>query len=100
MFNRHRVITVPMTDVVKKALEKRKVADLSFRQQFFGRASKEYEEASSMVTDLLSEADKRLERVLTTDPGTGVMRHVDAGYETAKKIAKERNVKVGLVEGL
>jgi len=53
-----------------------------------------------VVADGTPEADKRLERVLTTDPGTGVMRHVDAGYEKAKKIAKERNVKVGLVEGL
>lgn len=53
-----------------------------------------------VVADGTAEADKRLERVLTTDPGTGVMRHVDAGYEKAKKVAKERNVKVGLVEGL
>ena len=53
-----------------------------------------------VVADGTAEADKRLERVLTTDPGTGVMRHVDAGYEKAKRIAKERNVKVGLVEGL
>jgi len=53
-----------------------------------------------VVADGTKEADKRLERVLTTDPGTGVMRHVDAGYEKARKIAKEKNLKVGLVEGL
>jgi urocanate hydratase len=53
-----------------------------------------------VVADGTPEADKRLERVLTTDPGTGVMRHVDAGYEKARQVAKERNVKVGLVEGL
>ena len=53
-----------------------------------------------VVADGTEEADKRLERVLTTDPGTGVMRHVDAGYEKARKVAKERNLKVGLVEGL
>ena len=53
-----------------------------------------------VVADGTKEADKRLERVLTTDPGTGVMRHVDAGYEKARKVAKERNLKVGLVEGL
>ena len=47
-----------------------------------------------------SDADKRLQRVLTTDPGTGVMRHVDAGYDKAKRIAKERKVNVGIVEGL
>ena len=53
-----------------------------------------------VVADGTKEADKRLKRVLTTDPGTGVMRHVDAGYEKARKVAKERNLKVGLVEGL
>jgi urocanate hydratase len=53
-----------------------------------------------VVADGTPEAEKRLERVLTTDPGTGVMRHVDAGYEKARKVAKERNLKVGLVEGL
>jgi len=53
-----------------------------------------------VVADGTKEAEKRLERVLTTDPGTGVMRHVDAGYEKARKVAKEKNLKVGLVEGL
>ena len=53
-----------------------------------------------IVADGTKEADKRLQRVLTTDPGTGVMRHVDAGYGKAKKIAKERNLNVGIVEGL
>jgi len=53
-----------------------------------------------VVADGTKEAEKRLERVLTTDPGTGVMRHVDAGYEKARKVAKERDLKVGLVEGL
>ena len=53
-----------------------------------------------VVADGTSEADERLGRVLTTDPGTGVMRHVDAGYTKAKKVAKERNVNVGIVEGL
>ncbi|TVR18805.1 MAG: urocanate hydratase [Balneolaceae bacterium] len=37
-------------------------------------------------------ADRRLERVLTNDPGTGVMRHADAGYELAEQIARERGV--------
>ena len=53
-----------------------------------------------VVADGTEEADKRLQRVLTTDPGTGVMRHVDAGYDKAKRIAKERDLKVGIVEGL
>jgi len=51
-------------------------------------------------THYIQEAEERIKRVLTTDPGTGVMRHVDAGYDKAKRIAKERNLKVGLVENL
>jgi urocanate hydratase len=37
-------------------------------------------------------ADRRLERVLTADPGTGVMRHADAGYELAVDTARERGI--------
>ncbi len=47
-----------------------------------------------VVADGTPGADVRLERVLTTDPGTGVMRHVDAGYERAIEVARERGVKV------
>ncbi len=53
-----------------------------------------------VVADGSKKAKERLKRVLTTDPGTGVMRHVDAGYDKAKRIAKERNLKVGFVENL
>ena len=53
-----------------------------------------------VVADGTEKANKRLQRVLTTDPGTGVMRHVDAGYDKAIRIAKERNLNVGIVEGL
>ncbi|NOX59800.1 MAG: urocanate hydratase, partial [Planctomycetes bacterium] len=42
------------------------------------------------VADGTAEAAQRLERVLTADPGTGVIRHVDAGYERATQIAQER----------
>jgi urocanate hydratase len=45
-------------------------------------------------TDMMS---KRIERVLTTDPGMGVIRHVDAGYEEAKKFAKKKDVQVPMV---
>ena len=38
--------------------------------------------------------DERLNRVLTNDPGLGVARHVDAGYDRAKRVAKERNLKL------
>lgn len=46
-----------------------------------------------IVADGTAEAARRLERVLTADPAMGVFRHVDAGYEEAKKIASERGVK-------
>jgi len=46
-----------------------------------------------IVADGTLEADARLQRVLTADPAMGVFRHVDAGYEEAKKIAQERGVK-------
>lgn len=46
-----------------------------------------------IVADGTSEADRRLQRVLTADPAMGVFRHVDAGYAEAKDIAKERSVK-------
>jgi hypothetical protein len=40
-----------------------------------------------IVADGTPEAARRLERVLTNDPGTGVMRHIDAGYEEAIECA-------------
>ena len=43
-------------------------------------------------------ADARLKRVLTNDPGTGVMRHVDAGYEKAVETAKKFNVKIPMMK--
>jgi urocanate hydratase len=45
-----------------------------------------------VVADGSEDAAARLERVLTADPGTGVMRHADAGYERALEVAKERGV--------
>ena len=47
-----------------------------------------------VVADGTAEAARRLERVLTTDPGTGVMRHADAGYPEALEVARERGVKL------
>jgi len=44
-------------------------------------------------------ADRRLERVLTADPGSGVMRHADAGYEAAVEVANERGVDLPMVNG-
>jgi urocanate hydratase len=47
-----------------------------------------------IVCDGTLEADKRIERVLTCDPGMGIVRHVDAGYDRAKEVAAERGVKI------
>jgi len=47
-----------------------------------------------VVCDGTKEMDKRIERVLTNDPGIGVARHFDAGYETAFKTAKQHNIKI------
>jgi urocanate hydratase len=46
------------------------------------------------VADGSQEAEQRLQRVLTSDPGMGVLRHVDAGYEEAVRFAEKRGVKV------
>jgi urocanate hydratase len=45
-----------------------------------------------VVADGTPEAARRLARVLTADPGTGVMRHADAGYELAVRVAKEKGL--------
>ncbi len=50
-----------------------------------------------IVADGTPDAAARLERVLTADPGTGVMRHADAGYERAIDVAKERGVDLPMV---
>ena len=47
-----------------------------------------------VVADGSEEAGRKLERVLTNDPGTGVMRHADAGYERAIEVARERGVHI------
>jgi urocanate hydratase len=47
-----------------------------------------------IVADGTPEAGRRLERVLTADPATGVIRHVDAGYDEAVDVARARGVKV------
>jgi urocanate hydratase len=46
------------------------------------------------VADGTDEAARKLERVLTNDPGTGVMRHADAGYDRAIEVARERGVRI------
>lgn len=51
-----------------------------------------------VVADGSADADWRLGTVLTSDPGTGVMRHADAGYELAIQTAKERGVKIPMIK--
>ncbi|WP_328293601.1 urocanate hydratase [Kineococcus sp. NBC_00420] len=50
------------------------------------------------VADGTDLAAQKIERVLTNDPGTGVMRHVDAGYERAAEVARERGLRVPMWE--
>jgi urocanate hydratase len=51
------------------------------------------------VADGTELAAQKIERVLTNDPGTGVMRHVDAGYDDARTAAAERGVRIPMQEG-
>lgn len=51
------------------------------------------------VADGTPLAAEKLTRVLTNDPGSGVMRHVDAGYERAVEVAEERGLRVPMREG-
>jgi urocanate hydratase len=51
-----------------------------------------------VVADGTDLAAQRLERVLTTDPGTGVMRHADAGYERAIEVARDRGIRLPMRE--
>jgi urocanate hydratase len=51
-----------------------------------------------VVADGTSEGAERLERVLTSDPGLGVVRHVDAGYDLAIQTAQEKGIRVPMLE--
>jgi urocanate hydratase len=51
-----------------------------------------------IVADGTSEAAARLTRVLTTDPGMGVVRHADAGYEIAIETAKRHGIKMPMLK--
>lgn len=53
---------------------------------------------AQVVADGTAAAAFRLERVLTNDPGTGVMRHADAGYQRAIDVAAERGVRIPMLE--
>lgn len=51
-----------------------------------------------VVADGSERAERRLERVLTTDPGMGVARHVDAGYDIAIQTAKEKCIHIPMID--
>ncbi|MCA1642278.1 MAG: hypothetical protein LC785_10090, partial [Acidobacteria bacterium] len=50
------------------------------------------------VADGTADASKRLNRVLTNDPGIGVARHVDAGYDEAIDTARTKGVKIPMLD--
>jgi urocanate hydratase len=50
-----------------------------------------------VVADGTNEADEKIERVLTTDPGMGILRHADAGYTEAVRMAKKNKLKVPML---
>jgi urocanate hydratase len=50
-----------------------------------------------IVADGTKEADKRLSRVLNSDPAMGVLRHFDAGYEEAKDVANATALKIPML---
>jgi urocanate hydratase len=52
-----------------------------------------------VVADGTPLAAQKLERVLTTDPATGVLRHADAGYDRAIEVARQRGVRVPMLDG-
>lgn len=51
-----------------------------------------------VVADGTEEAEQRLERVLTADPGLGVVRHADAGYEIARETAQEKGIQMPMLQ--
>jgi urocanate hydratase len=50
------------------------------------------------VADGTTDGGERLRRVLTNDPGIGVARHVDAGYDAAKRTAREKGLKIPMLD--
>jgi len=51
-----------------------------------------------LVADGTKDAEKRIQRVLTTDPGTAIVRHADAGYDKAQQIAKQKQIKMPMLK--
>ena len=55
---------------------------------------------AQVVADGTDDAALRLALVLRNDPGTGVIRHADAGYHRAIEVARERGVRIPMLPGL
>ncbi len=53
---------------------------------------------AQVVADGTADGAMRLQRVLTNDPGTGVIRHVDAGYSVAEEVARDRGIRIPMWE--
>jgi len=51
-----------------------------------------------VVADGTREAEEKIQRVLTADPGMGILRHADAGYPAAIRVAKSRRVKIPMLK--
>ena len=47
---------------------------------------------AQVLADGTADGELRISRVLTNDPGTGVVRHADAGYDIARRVASERDI--------
>ena len=54
---------------------------------------------AQVLADGTEEGAARLERVLTNDPSLGVVRHADAGYETAREAARTLGIQTPMLEG-
>ena len=51
-----------------------------------------------LVADGSAGSEQRLDRVLTTDPGMGIVRHADAGYPEAQRIARETGIRMPMLK--
>jgi urocanate hydratase len=51
-----------------------------------------------VVCDGTKETDERIKRVFTTDPGIGVARHADAGYEASIELVKKTDIKIPMIK--
>ena len=51
-----------------------------------------------VLADGTDKQGEKINRVLTNDPGSGVVRHADAGYEIAIRTAKEKNIKMPMID--